>query len=78
MKLSEWQDGVPPSDGIWEIHVPEHEEYTKDGTYFARYRDGQWGAGYYTVGRCQECSGDPYPSNNQQCNPRKWRGQIEE
>jgi hypothetical protein len=72
MKLSDWQDGVPPCYGIWEIDVPEHED-----TYYAMYNKYGWGVGNPKRNAVfNPCN--PYPPNNNPSNPRKWRGLIDE
>ena len=79
MIKSTWQNGVPPCDGIWEIFVPEHEGLKSDGKYYARFKDGKWGAGHGTVlGVQNRVNQDQYPPNNNPDNPRLWRGLIDE
>ena len=79
MIKSTWQNGVPPCDGIWEIFVPEHQDYNFDGVYYARFAEGKWGAGYKTVLKAQQYfSKASYPPNNSLGNPRLWRGLVDE
>lgn len=79
MKVSEWQKGVPPCDGIWVIYVPEHKSFRHNGRYFARYKGGVWGRGYWSM---HDVLPSPsfvaYPPNNDPENPRKWRGLVDE
>jgi hypothetical protein len=75
MKRSEWQDGVPPSDGIWEIAVPEH-----NNTYYCMFSSGKWMIGSRMLDAIKSNSHyrrEVYPENNNPANPRKWRGVLE-
>lgn len=75
MTLSDWLDGVPPQEGIYEIRVPEHDYGRNEAIYYARYKDGKWGPGrvsFYEV----EKEFVPYPNNNHLSNPRKWRVRL--
>lgn len=78
MKLSEWQDGVPPCDGVWQIYVSEHVTLSFNGVYYARFKDGKWGAGSCYAALLKKWPFSPYPSNNNPDKPRQWRGEIDE
>lgn len=75
--LSDWQDGVPPCDGVWEIRVPEHDDSTIC-TYFARFKNGTWSSGTNLSSVLSKVIHVPYPGNNVPTNPRKWRGVIDD
>lgn len=72
-EVSDWQDGVPPCDGVWEIAVPEDKL-----TYFARFKHGQWGGGFVILTHAIRAPFIHYPINNNPDHPRKWRGVIED
>ena len=78
MQLSDWQDGVPSVDGIYQIFVPEHIKHNFDGAYYARFKNGKWNVGYHTLEHAKKCSNYPYKVNNNPDNSRKWRGVIDE
>lgn len=80
-KVSEWQDGFPPCEGVWEIYVSEHAKDGFNGIYHARFKDGMWSAGAdleLWPEMLDELNFDPYESNNDPSNPRKWRGLIDD
>lgn len=78
-KLSDWQDGVPAIDGVYQIFVPEHIINHFNGIYFARFKDGKWDAGDCSVNnKVNQTIHIPFNSNNDPKNPRKWRGVIDE
>lgn len=78
-KLSDWQDGVPSIEGIYQIYVPEHIISNFNGEYFARFKDGEWDAGTCLLdSKLNNYTHIPYNSNNNPANPRKWRGVIDE
>lgn len=78
-KLSDWQDGVPAIDGIYQIFVPEHINNHFNGVYFARFKYGKWDNGVCSVdSKLKQIVHIPYDSNNDPENPRKWRGVIDE
>lgn len=73
LKLSKWQDGTPPIDGVYEIYVPEQNRI-----YAARFKNGLWDAGNDLKKKLVQKVHEPYPLNNDPANPRKWRGVIDE
>ena len=79
MKLSDWQDGVPKEEGIYQIYVPEHDDDDVfNGIYHARFKNGKWDAGSNLDGKKNRLIHSPYPINNDPKNPRKWRGLIDD
>ena len=70
-KVSAWQNGVPPCEGIWQILVKEHD----NKTYYAYYLNNKWGVG---VPYIEGAIASPYAPNNNPHNPRKWRGLIDD
>lgn len=78
-KLSDWQDGVPSIEGIYQIYVPEHISSNFNGVYFARFKDGEWDVGNRLLdSKLNTYTHIPYNFNNDPDNPRKWRGVIDE
>lgn len=78
-KLSDWQDGVPSIEGIYQIYVPEHSDNYFDVVYFARFKDGEWDVGTCLLdSKLNTYTHIPYNPNNDPDNPRKWRGVIDE
>ena len=83
MPLSDWQENCfPEIDGIYEIHVPEHDAIGEGMDYepmyyYALFKDGKWGVGNVKIEGCN-LNHYPYHANNDPANPRKWRGVIDE
>lgn len=70
-KLSEWQTGKPPCDGIWEIEI--------DGrAYFSRFKHGEWGIGWNSISYAYRADFYPISFNNDPKKPRRWRGVLAE
>lgn len=78
MKRSDWQDGVPQIEGVYEILVVEYKDNTFDGIYAARFKNGKWDSGHRLDSKLSQTEHTPYPRNNDPDNPRPWRGVIEE
>lgn len=81
MKLSDWQDGVPKEEGVYQILVPEHNTLSSNGMYYARFKGGYWDCGTQSLDyklSCVHYTHTVFPSNNLPSSPRKWRGIIDE
>lgn len=73
--FSEWQEGPPPHDGVWQIKVID--DYTQQPyIYYAKFQDGQWGAGTEFLNQAKEANFYPYAPNNDPLKPIRWRGRL--
>lgn len=75
IKFSDWQEGPPPHDGVWQIEVHSVWDHNKTYTYFAKFQDGQWGPGNH-LQRVKTIPFKPYAPNNNPLKPIRWRGRL--
>lgn len=71
MKISDWQTGKPPCNGIWEINDHGY-------VWYARFHNGVWDSGWPYIEQAAPVElFKPYDYNNDANNNIKWWGVIE-